>query len=178
LPDWQHAEIVNGQLHLLPSPSPPHVMITSHLGVELCSGLRLAHGSRQGWWILDEPELQLVPLEPMIPDLAGWRAEHMPTLPETAYFPLAPDWVCEVLSRSTERLDRKEKLPLYARHGVKHAWLIDPKAKLIELHTLVAQEGHGKEVKVYAGDARVRIEPFTEVVLDLSALWNPTIRPV
>jgi Uma2 family endonuclease len=41
----------------------------------------------------------------------------MPELPEMPYFPLAPDWICEVLSPSTEDFDRKTKMPLYAANG-------------------------------------------------------------
>jgi Uma2 family endonuclease len=65
-----------------------------------------------------------------VPDLAGWRVERMPSLPETAYFELAPDWVCEVPSKSTESVDRQQKLPLYATHGVRHAWLVDPAVRV------------------------------------------------
>ncbi len=50
----------------------------------------------------------------------------MPNMPATAHFTLAPDWVCEVLSPSTAAMDRADKLPIYARAGVEHAWLVDP----------------------------------------------------
>jgi hypothetical protein len=64
----------------------------------------------------------------------------MPTLPEAAFFALAPDWVCEVLSPSTAQMDRVDKLPIYASHGVNHAWLVDPEAKTLEILSL--HEGH------------------------------------
>ena len=57
-------------------------------------------------WILYEPELHLG-RDVLVPDWAGWRRSRMPHLPTTAYFPLAPDWVCEILSPSTSSLDRK-----------------------------------------------------------------------
>ncbi len=41
----------------------------------------------------------------------------MPALPKEAFFRLAPDWICEVLSKSTEDIDRGEKMPIYAREG-------------------------------------------------------------
>ena len=62
----------------------------------------------------------------MVPDLAGWRRERMPEYPQTAYVTLAPDWVCEVLSASTRKLDLHQKRPLYAREGVGHLWLGRP----------------------------------------------------
>src|SRR5689334_7708852 len=89
----------------------------------------------------------------MAPGLAGWRVERMPTLPETAYFPLAPDWICEILSKSTVAVDRNKKLPLYAAHGVSHVWLIDPIAKTLEVHAL-DDDRRWRDVRVYEGDVR------------------------
>jgi Uma2 family endonuclease len=122
--------------------------------------------------IAAEPELHLVELEPMVPDLAGWRVERMPELPETAYFQIVPDWICEVLSKSTESLDRDEKLPLYAEHGVRYAWLVDPSAQTLEARTL-GDDGRWREVRTYQGDSRIRVAPFEAIELDLAALWSP-----
>lgn len=62
----------------------------------------------------------------MAPDLAGWRRERLPELPETAAFTLAPDWVCEILSEGTERIDRIKKARIYAREGVRNYWIVHP----------------------------------------------------
>lgn len=96
----------------------------------------------------------------------------MPALPETAYFTIAPDWICEVLSKPTESVDRNEKLPIYAAHGVGHVWLIDPLAKTLEVRSL-DDDHRWREVRVYEGDVRVRAEPFAAIELDLGALWAP-----
>ena len=72
-----------------------------------------------GWWVIDEPELHLAD-EVLVPNLAGWRREHMPEYPDAAYFGLTPDWTCEILSPSTRRVDLQEKRPIYAREGVPH----------------------------------------------------------
>jgi len=126
VPRHQRAEIIGGTLHVLPRPAPRHANAASVLGIEIGGPFQRGRGGPGGWWILDEPELHLVTLEPMVPDLAGWRVQRMPELPETAYFTLAPDWVCEVLSKSTEAIDRNDKLPIYAEQGVAHVWLVDP----------------------------------------------------
>src|SRR5581483_8757736 len=112
---------------------------------------------------------------PIVPDLAGWRVERMPELPETAHFALPPDCVCEVLSRSTEKLDRDEKLPLYAKHRVGHVWLIDPTEKTLEVRIL-GDDGRWREVRTYRADERVRAAPFEAIELDLAALWSPPAR--
>ncbi len=59
------------------------------------------------------------------PDITGWRRSRLPELPDAAFMALAPDWICEGLSPSTETLDRS-KLRIYAREGVSYAWLLDP----------------------------------------------------
>jgi Uma2 family endonuclease len=167
------AEIVHGTLYVMSRPAPRHASAASMLGVELGGPFQRGRGGPGGWWILDEPELQLVPKEPVVPDLAGWRVERMPQLPDTACFTLVPDWVCEVLSRSTEKLDRDEKLPYYAEHGVRHVWLVDPIDKHLEVHTLDVKTRRWREVRIHQGDATVRAEPFDAIELDLSALWSP-----
>jgi Uma2 family endonuclease len=170
VPEHQRAEIIDGTLYVSPRPAPRHANATSVLGAELNGPFQRGRGGPGGWWILDEPELHLVALEPMAPDLAGWRKERMPDLPETAFFTLAPDWICEVLSKSTEAVDRTKKLPIYAAHRVSHVWLIDPIAKTLEVHTL-GDDRRWRDVRIFEGDARVRAEPFAAIELDLAELW-------
>ena len=170
VPEHQRAEIIDGTLYVLPRPAPRHANATTGLGGELRGPFQHGRGGPGGWWILFEPELHLVSLEPIVPDLAGWRVERMPALPETAYFTLAPDWICEVLSKSTETVDRNKKLPIYAAHGVSHVWLIDPTAKTLEIHAL-GDDRRWRDVRVYEGDACVRAEPFAAIELDLASLW-------
>ncbi|HKY39781.1 MAG TPA: Uma2 family endonuclease [Polyangiaceae bacterium] len=172
VPKHQRAEIIRGTLYVTPRPSPPHANATSVLGGELNGPFQRGRGGPGGWWILDEPELQLVPHEPMVPDLAGWRVERLPALPETAYFALAPDWVCEVLSKSTEAVDRTEKLPIYAAQRVGHVWLVDPSAQTLEVYEL-GEAGRWRQVRIHQGNVRVRVAPFEAIELELGALWSP-----
>lgn len=175
VPAHRRAEIIRGTLHVTPRPAPRHANAASMLGVEIGGAFQRGRGGPGGWWILFEPELHLVELEPLVPDLAGWRVERMPELPETSHFELAPDWACEVLSKSTEAVDRAEKLPLYAEHGVTHVWLVDPAEQTLEVHAR-PEEGRWREVRLYRGDERVRAAPFDAVELDLRALWSPPRR--
>ncbi len=103
-------------------------------------------------------------------DKTSWLRERLPELPSTAYFALAPDWVCEVLSKSTEDFDRNEKMPTYAREGVRFAWLIDPVTRTLESYTL-GRGARWSKPQLHQGTARVRVEPFAELDLDLSLLW-------
>jgi Uma2 family endonuclease len=94
------AEILGGELHTTPRPTPRHAVASSRLGVNLGGPFDQGHGGPGGWWILDEPELHLG-ADVIVPDLAGWRRTRMPEIPAEAYFALAPDWVCETLSPRT-----------------------------------------------------------------------------
>jgi Uma2 family endonuclease len=120
--------------------------------------------------LLDEPELHLG-AEPdiLVPDLAGWRREHLPELPDTPFLTVAPDWACEVLSPSTEDIDRVEKLPVYAREGVAHVWLLDPVLRTLEVFRL--DGATYRLISTWRADAKVRAEPFDAIELPLASLW-------
>jgi Uma2 family endonuclease len=173
LPDNLVGEIVDGELYASPRPAPRHARASSVLGGALGGAFDWGGGGPGGWFIIDEPELHLGG-QVMVPDLAGWRRERMPGMPEEAFFEVAPDWVCEVLSPSTAVLDRKRKLPHYARAGVKCVWIVDPIAKMVEIYRLhvVADVSAWRLAATYSGDEKVRAEPFDAIELDLGALWK------
>lgn len=170
LPDNVVGQIIHGVLHTHPRPASPHAWATSALGMDLGTPFHRGRGGPGGWWIIDEPELHLGP-HILVPDLAGWRRERMPQMPAVAYFELPPDWVCEVLSPSTVKLDRTQKLEIYAESGIPWAWLLDPIARTLEVFQLV--NGHWQLEAACADDIRVRAAPFDAVELELGALWLP-----
>jgi Uma2 family endonuclease len=168
VPDHLVAQIIHGQLITLPRPAPKHARASSIMGGKLVPPYDEGNNGPGGWWILFEPELHLHP-HILVPDLAGWRRERMPTLPDKAYFELAPDWVCEVLSPSTAQMDRVDKLPIYAAHGVAHAWLVDPDAQTLEILTL--NDGHWRLESAYKAADEVRAPPFEAISFSLANLW-------
>ncbi len=131
LPPHVVGQIVGGRLVTQPRPAPRHAVAYAGLGGELVGPFDKGRGGPGGWWILDEPEIH-VGADVVVPDLAGWRRERMPTLPDTAWFGLPPDWLADILSPATARFDRADKLPLYARWGVAHVWLVDPDLRTLE----------------------------------------------
>jgi Uma2 family endonuclease len=169
VPDHLVAEILDGELYTSPRPAPRHADASSGLGGALRGPFDRGRGGPGGWRILDEPELHLA-ADVVVPDLAGWRRERLPDLPETAYFSVAPDWICEVVSPSTASMDRVKKLAIYAREGVRHAWLIDPIARTLEVLRL--ENGRWTIISTAAGLDVVRAEPFDALELDLSLLWD------
>lgn len=164
VPEPLIGEILDGELHTQPRPSARHALIASDLGAALIEPFRRGRGGPGGWWIIDEPEIHLG-ADVLVPDLAGWRRERLPTVPDRPHFDLVPDWVCEILSPSTARKDRVVKLPRYAIHGVRHAWLIDPAGGTLEAYELQEQRWM-LSATIGRGD-KARIPPFDAVELDL-----------
>ncbi len=166
-PEHKVAEILDGELFLSPRPAPRHSVAASRLMGALVP-FEDGQGGPGGWWILFEPELHFGD-NVVVPDLAGWRRERMPAIPDAAFFTLAPDWVCEVLSPSTERIDRGRKLRIYAGAGVAHAWFVNPVERTLEVLRL--RDGAWTIVAVCSGSDTVRVEPFDAIELALGRLW-------
>jgi Uma2 family endonuclease len=173
LPPHLRGEILAGELVVSPRPAPPHARAASALGGVLYPFDRDGGDGPGGWWIDDEPELHL-DVDPdfpvVVPDLAGWRTERLPTLPETVAYTVRPDWVCEVLSPSTAADDRKLKMPFFAAAGIAHLWLVDPLAMTLEAYRL--EGARWLLLRTWAGEDRVRAEPFEAIELRLAALWG------
>ena len=165
------AEILDGELHTSPRPAPRHADAASGLGGALRGPFDRGRGGPGGWRILFEPELHLG-VDVVVPDLAGWRRDRLPTLPEEAYVSVAPDWICEVLSPSTASLDRVKKMAVYARERVAHVWLVDPIGHTLEVLRL--DGGRWTILATWANADVVRAEPFDAFELDLTLLWELT----
>ncbi len=166
LPENRIGEIVNGRLHASRLLAPRATRTGSSLSFHLIA--HYDHPQPDGWWILKKPEIHLGE-HVLVPDIAGWRRERMPALPETAWFELPPDWVCEILSPGTARIDRVEKLPIYAGAGVRHCWLVDPDLRTLE--AFENREGKWLLLDAFENDDRVRIAPFEAADLELATLW-------
>ena len=174
-PDTVVAEVIDGELSVMPRPRRQHARAAGELHGELRNPFDRGRGGPGGWVFLPEPELHLGPKPDILaPDLAGWRRARVPDdfLAEDApaHIELAPDWVCEVLSERTQAQDRGKKRRIYRREGVGHYWLVDPRDRTVEVYRL--ENGRWVEVDTYEGDAAVRAEPFDAIELDLSALWK------
>ncbi len=169
IPENTTGEIIGGELVVHPRPSRKHIYAASRLGNRLGPPFEFGEGGGPGGWIiLLEPEIQLGE-HTMVPDLAGWREERFPLEEETNWISVAPDWVCEILSPSTYRLDKTEKMPIYAEHGIGHLWLLDPTAKILDTYRLDSNRWL-PQARFYEND-KVRAEPFQEIEFDLGDLW-------
>ena len=167
-PRDQVAELLAGELHLHPRPALPHAAAASALGEELGPPFKRGKGGPGGWLIVHEPEIHLGD-DVLVPDLGGWRRTTIALLPNAGFATTRPDWVCEVLAPSTEKIDRTTKLPIYAHAGVGHAWLVNPTLRMLEVLRL--RDGQWTLLATHRDDEVVRAEPFDAIALDLSILW-------
>ena len=168
IPDNTTGEIINGKLIVTPRPSRKHVYASSSFGM-LLQSLQFREGGGPGGWIfMDEPEIAF-DQDILVPDIAGWKKERFPVEEDHNWISIAPDWVCEVLSPSTARTDKTAKMPVYARANVPHLWLLDPIAGTLDVFRLV--ESAWLVAGLFAGNDKVRAEPFQAVEIDLGLLW-------
>ncbi len=174
VPDHLVAEILDGDLYATPRPAAPHARAATILGADIVPPFDRegsGSGGPGGWWILHEPELHLKD-DILVPDLAGWRRSRLPAIPATAFLTVAPDWVCEIVSPATERIDRSRKRLIYARESVSHLWLLSPTARTLEVFRLSGDAW--TLVHTYEGDETIHAEPFEAVGLDMSRWWIPS----
>jgi Uma2 family endonuclease len=174
VPDSMVAEIVDGELYASPRPAPRHSVAASVLVTNLNGPFQQGKGGPGGWWILMEPELHMAD-DVLVPDIAGWKREHLPQIPDVAYFTIPPQWICEVVSPSTAKLDRTKKLAIYARERVAHAWLVDPLQRTQEI--LRRDGDRWVAVATHRDAETVRAEPFDEVAIELPAVWGESLGP-
>ncbi|HEY3820692.1 MAG TPA: Uma2 family endonuclease [Polyangiaceae bacterium] len=123
-----------------------------------------------GWWIRQEFEVRFPGDRLAVPDLAGWRADQHPELPDDNPLRILPGWCAEVLSASTASNDRTLKLPLYASTGVSHVWLLDPDLRTVEVYESI--DGRPTLVATARDADVVRLPPF-DVETPLATWWKP-----
>jgi Uma2 family endonuclease len=169
LPSNVKGEIIEGILYTMTRPRGRHQRVVLTVGSRLKDPFDDGRGGPGGWWILPEPGIELPNTPEISPDIAGWKRERLPELPEDTGITVVPDWVCEILSPSTRRHNLLIKKPYYARLGVPHHWIIDREARTVTSYRL--ENGRWVELGVYGDEREARIEPFDAVVLDIASWW-------
>jgi len=168
VPDHKVAEILDGELIVTPRPHLRHSRASAALGGQLWAPFQQGRGGPGGWWILFEPELHLTE-DIVVPDLAGWRHERLAVVPDAPSLSLPPDWVCEVISPATERVDRSRKMRIYAREGVAHLWLLDPLIHTLEVLRL--ERDRWLVLATHSEADVVSAAPLEAIEIDLRTLW-------
>jgi Uma2 family endonuclease len=151
LPEWLFAEIIDGELRVQRLPPPRGTVAVSAIGAFIGAN------TRRDWCVVLRVEVNLGG-DVLVPDVVGWRRTTLPRIPNTQGIDVAPDWVCEVITRETFFVDRTIKPKVYARNGVPYLWLVDPETRTFEVNELI--EGEYECVGRYQDVGELRAAPF------------------
>lgn len=173
-PEHLVAEIIDGELMTHPRPSPRHGATASALGAELTGPFQKGNGGPGEWVFFVEPEIRFDE-HLLVPDIAGWRRKRLTAYPDKNYFTIAPDWVCEVLSASTEKRDRTLKMRIYGEARIPHMWIVDPRQQILEVFEL--RDSFWTKIGDWNSDDDVRAPPFDAISFSLADLW-PLDKPL
>jgi Uma2 family endonuclease len=173
LPPGTVGEIINGVLYTMTRPRARHQRTMTRIGSAVGEPFDMGHGGPGGWWIVTGPGIELPNTPEISPDVAGWRRERMPELPGDEPIRLVPDWVCEILSRTTRRHDQLIKMPYYAEVGVPYSWIVDLEARVLTAQRLESR--HWVTIGTYSDETEARIAPFDAVPLNVADWWPPAV---
>jgi Uma2 family endonuclease len=169
LPPHLVGEIIFGALIAQPRPAASHGLAATSLSDELVGPFQKRRGGGPGGWLfIAEPEIHLGP-HVVVPDIAGWRRERLPDLSDARWIETPPDWICEVISPSTEKYDKGDKRRIYAHFGVPHLWHVDPRARTLEVFRL--QDQNWLLTHTFVDTEDVCAPPFDAITFSLGLLW-------
>ncbi|GIK66533.1 MAG: restriction endonuclease [Chloroflexota bacterium] len=127
-------QLIDGEVIMAPSPEFPHQKTVTKLTLTVGG---IVNG---GELCIAPMDVYLDEINAVQPDLFWVSAENDHCKLVEGYWYGAPDFVIEVLSPSTARLDRSKKFKLYEKYGVCEYWMVDPAAQFIEVWQLVDQK--------------------------------------
>lgn len=161
LPEGQRAELIDGQMYMMASPSLNHQEILMWLSVEIYNFIRAHKGSCKvlpapfGVFIKKDDRNYFEPDISVIcdPDKLDQKGCHG-----------APDWVIEIVSPSSRRMDYMRKLPVYQKAGVREYWIVDYDKQIISVHLLQETD----EAKVYHWGDKIKTTIYPDLEIDFS----------
>ena len=174
LPPGIVGEIIEGVLYTMTKPRMRHQRTTRLIGGRVGEPFDNGVGGPGGWWIVTEPGIELPNTPEISPDIAGWRRERMPELPGDEPIRMVPDWVCEILSKTTRRHDLLRKLPYYAKVGAPYAWIVDLEARVVTAYRLESPDW--RLIGTYSDETEARIAPFDAIPINIADWWPPATK--
>jgi Uma2 family endonuclease len=174
LPPGIVGEIINGVLYTMTRPRMRHQRTALSIATSLSEPFDLGRGGPGRWWIIGGPGIELPSTPEISPDVAGWRRTRMPALPDDEPVRVVPDWICEILSKTTRNHNLLVKMPYYARVGVAYTWVADLDARVLSAKRL--ESGRWATIGTYSEETEARIEPFDVVPLNVRDWWPPAAR--
>jgi Uma2 family endonuclease len=124
-------ELINGEIMKRTSPNLDHQDASANLHFALMSHVRT---NKLGYVFAAPMDVYLTELDLVVPDLIFISNENKEIMQEKRCVEGVPDLIIEILSKGTKGVDRKDKMTLYCKNGVKEYWIIDPKSEYVEIY--------------------------------------------
>lgn len=172
-PEWdEHRyELLGGRVVMTPPAGHPHGYIESQLATRLAAfieahRLGVSLGSSQGFALPSRDTI-----EPDFSFVSHERWQAMPSPRDGEFLQVVPDLVVEILSPSTAGRDRVRKRRIYERNGVREYWLVDPRARTIQI--LSRRADRFDDGTLHAGDAVVVSSVLRGIGVTVASIFPP-----
>ena len=162
LPQGKRAELIDGEIYMMASPSTIHQRLVMALSNRIYNYIDSKQGSCEVFlspfavFLNADNEVYLEPDISVICDKSKITDEGCKG---------APDWVIEIVSQSSKRMDYYIKLFRYRTAGVKEYWVVDPEKN----HVIVYDFEHD-EVMDYTFSDKVKAGIYEDLEIDFSEI--------
>ena len=163
IPDDIRAELINGEIVYMASPSRIHQEILGELFNIIKNHIKFNNGRCRvypapfGVQLSENDDTVLEPDISVICDPG--KLDDRGCLG-------APDWIIEIASPSNPKNDYIVKLNLYNNAGVREYWIVDPENNGIHVYSM----GDRFSVKTYSFDDTVKVGIYEDLYIDFASL--------
>ena len=163
LPEGERAELIDGEMFRMDTPTWTHQSILVNLMFEVELYIRKNKGKCK---VLPAPFAVYIKKDKrnyVEPDISVICDEEKKSEKGCQG---APDWAIEIVSPSSIKMDYERKVKLYREAGVREYWIVDAQKERVTVYDF----GHGKEAAAYAFTDRIKAGIFEELYLNLSEM--------
>lgn len=163
LPDGQRAELIDGQIYMMPPPSATHQRISGFLHWAVSDYIRKNKGDCEilaapfAVFLHDDDKNYLEPDLSIICDKGKMDEKGCHG---------APDWIIEIVSSGSKRMDYYKKLYLYQEAGVREYWIVDPLKKIILVYNLTDADAP----TIYRFTDKIRVNIYSDLEIDMNEM--------
>ena len=164
LPEGERAELLEGELYMMAPPSTGHQRLVHFFDKKIGNYIDAHHGTCEvfpapfGVFLKDdkgndayvEPDISVV----CDPDKLDNKGCHG-----------APDWVIEIVSPSSKRMDYLRKMNLYLMAGVREYWIVDPVKKLVMVYDF-----ENEDTEQYTFQDSIKVGIYEDLRIDFAEM--------
>ena len=165
LPEGIHAELIDGQIYYMASPTRMHQEITGEMYLAVANHIKASGGSCKVYippfavFLFGDDSTYLEPDLTVVcnPDKLNDKGCVG-----------APDWIVEVLSPSSRRMDRILKMLKYRMAGVREYWIIDPDTRTVNVFLFNTDNEAEEQAQLYSFEDDISSFTFPDLKIRLS----------